>query len=160
MQSTHVNTVNTINAVTTVNTVNTYIITRKNLPFIVASDGGHSHPISSKRVMTNFNFIREISSYVKFANTVNTVKPVNTVNTVNTIYTVNTVNEVNGVNSVNTLNTVNTINTADTVNTSKPSASSGRLSSIFFVDLSPEKTLYYVFSRKIFHCIFRKASKK
>ena len=81
--------------------------------------------------MTNFNFIREISSYVKFANTVNTVKPVNTVNTVNTIYTVNTVNEVNVVNSVNTLNTVNTINTADTVNTSKPSASSGRFSSIF-----------------------------
>ena len=54
MQSTHVNTVkavnavnkvnkvNTINAVTTVNTVNTDIISRKNLLFIVASNGGQS----------------------------------------------------------------------------------------------------------------------
>ena len=77
--------VNTVNAV---NTDNTDIISRKNLLFIVASDGGRwsLHPVSSQWAISH-QFLFEIISYVKFVNTVNTV---NIVNTVNTIYTVNT----------------------------------------------------------------------
>ena len=78
--------------------------------------------------------------------TVFTVSAVSFVSTVYTISTVSTVSSVSSVSSVSTISTVYTVYTVytvftvSTVSTSKPSASSGRFSSIFYFYITTFKT--------------------
>ena len=61
-------------------------------------------------------------------------RAVSVVSTVYTISTVSTVSSVSSVSTISTVYTVYTVFTVSTVSTSKPSASSGRFSSIFLHD--------------------------